>query len=119
MVILGKRVPKGTTVIIPTLTGIEDIANPIYAVPSLAIDQASKADAPTLSASLDESRDPAASRRVGFWAAGTGKLYQPERWLDKAGNFDINAGPSLPFSLGQRACFGKNLAVSVRSVKRR
>lgn len=51
----------------------------------------------------------------GRWAAGTGKLFDPERWL-KDGVFDPNAGPSLPFSLGQRGCFGKSLAVSSHQV---
>lgn len=32
--------------------------------------------------------------------------------MTKEGEFDPNAGPSLPFSMGLRGCFGKNLAVS-------
>lgn len=64
-----------------------------------------------LSSALESSRVEGASRKVGYWAPGTGRLFQPERWL-KDGQFDAQAGPSLPFSLGQRACFGKNLAVS-------
>ena len=109
VVILGKRIPKGTTIIIPTVTGWEDETSPVYSV------SGSDGDAPSRSAALQADRDPTAVRKVGFWASGTGRQFQPERWLDKDGQFDINAGPSLPFSLGQRGCFGKNLAVCVQS----
>jgi hypothetical protein len=51
-------------------------------------------------------------KKTGTWAAGTGRHFDPERWLRPDGSFDANAGPSLPFSLGQRGCFGKSLAVS-------
>jgi hypothetical protein len=51
-------------------------------------------------------------KKTGAWAAGTGRHFDPERWLRPDGSFDANAGPSLPFSLGQRGCFGKSLAVS-------
>jgi len=52
-------------------------------------------------------------KKTGTWAAGTGRHFDPERWLRPDGSFDANAGPSLPFSLGQRGCFGKSLAVSL------
>lgn len=45
------------------------------------------------------------------WASVTGTAFDPERWL-KDGEFDSGAGPSLPFSVGLRSCFGKKLAVS-------
>jgi cytochrome P450 len=108
VVILGKRIPKNTTIVIPTVTGWEDVSTPVYSVPGC------DGDASERSAELQSARDPAAVRKVGYWAPGTGRLFQPERWLDSEGQFDINAGPSLPFSLGQRGCFGKNLAVSKR-----
>lgn len=108
VVILGKRIPKGTTIVIPTVTGWEDEANPIYTIPS----RSDLHDAPSHSEALASDRANGAVRKVGYWEPGTGKLFQPERWLDAKGQFDPNAGPSLPFSLGQRACFGKNLAVS-------
>jgi cytochrome P450 len=104
--ILGRVIPKGTTVVFPTVTGYEDETTPIYG-PDVGSDVAKRNE------SLKDRREPEASRKVGYWAAGTGHLFQPERWLDADGQFDINAGPSLPFSLGQRACFGKNLAVRV------
>jgi cytochrome P450 len=37
--------------------------------------------------------------------------FAPERWLRSDGSFDANAGPTLAFGLGPRACFGKRLAV--------
>lgn len=39
--------------------------------------------------------------------------FLPERWLHGGdGAFNAKAGPSSPFSIGQRSCFGKALAVS-------
>jgi cytochrome P450 len=35
----------------------------------------------------------------------------PERWLDHDGNFDPDAGLSLPFATGKRGCFGKRIAM--------
>lgn len=105
VIILGKRIPAGTTIIFPTVTGVEDLHNPIFAVPGAETDNARAAND-----ILSSLREPTAVRRVGYWEPDTGHLFQPERWI-KDGRFDINAGPSLPFSLGQRACFGKNLAV--------
>jgi hypothetical protein len=97
----------------PTVTGLEDVENPIFSVPGV-----SASDATARSEALRNDREASATRRVGYWKSGTGRLFQPERWLTTDGQFDINAGPSLPFSLGQRACFGKNLAVSVLSENR-
>ncbi|KAH7334105.1 cytochrome P450 [Rhizoctonia solani] len=37
--------------------------------------------------------------------------WQPTRWLAPDGAFNRSAGPSYPFGLGQRACFGQRLAV--------
>ena len=59
---------------------------------------------------IHQIRTPGAERKHGWWAAGTGLKFEPERWL-KDGKFDPNAGPSTPFSMGQRGCFGKNLAL--------
>ncbi|CDZ96321.1 Cytochrome P450 CYP4/CYP19/CYP26 subfamilies [Phaffia rhodozyma] len=36
--------------------------------------------------------------------------FRPERWLKADGSFDINAGPSIPFGTGLRACYGSRLA---------
>lgn len=61
---------------------------------------------------IADEKDPGpGEKKVGVWKAGTGRMFDPDRWI-KDGIFDPHAGPSLPFSLGQRGCFGKNLAVS-------
>lgn len=51
-------------------------------------------------------------RKVGYWAEGTAHVFNPERWLDASGEFNLDAGPSTPFSGGTRGCMGKSLAVS-------
>lgn len=42
--------------------------------------------------------------------------FLPERWI-RDGAFNPKAGPSSPFSVGQRSCFGKALAVSLPPAK--
>ncbi|KAH7334102.1 cytochrome P450 [Rhizoctonia solani] len=37
--------------------------------------------------------------------------WRPTRWLTPEGAFNRQAGPSFPFGLGQRSCFGQRLAV--------
>lgn len=105
--VLGRRIPKGTVLLGITATGWEDSSTPVYSG-----DSADDEDAVARSQRLQGVRTDKTARKYGFWQAGTGKRFMPERWLDEAGQFDSNAGPSLPFSTGQRACFGKNLAVS-------
>ena len=122
VVILGNRVPKGTLVMVPTVVGYEDRSTPIFAAPesmsssSSLVSSVDSSDDENVavhrSESLSSVRGDAPSRKVGFWASGSGLEFNPDRWLDEKGNFDLNAGPSLPFSSGQRGCFGKNLAVS-------
>lgn len=34
--------------------------------------------------------------------------FNPERWLDKQGNFNPNAGPNQAFGAGPRGCFGES-----------
>jgi hypothetical protein len=53
----------------------------------------------------------------GAWDPNDLHLFVPERWLSREGegknsrvHFNPDAGPSLPFSLGPRGCFGKKLA---------
>lgn len=77
--------------------------------------------APEIAAELDPLRSKssrAAGRKAGWWAAGTGFKFDPSRWLERDGSFNPNAGPMLPFSSGQRGCFGKNLGVSGYLVER-
>ena len=45
--------------------------------------------------------------------------FNPDRWIkqgDGADEFDPNAGPFMPFSMGPRGCFGKKLARMQMSV---
>ncbi|KAF8597487.1 cytochrome P450 [Ceratobasidium sp. AG-I] len=37
--------------------------------------------------------------------------WRPSRWLNPDGSFNRAAGPSIPFGLGQRSCFGQRLAI--------
>ncbi|KAG8687182.1 hypothetical protein FRC09_013650, partial [Ceratobasidium sp. 395] len=39
------------------------------------------------------------------------KDWRPSRWLREDGSFNSSAGPSYPFGIGQRSCFGQRLAV--------
>jgi hypothetical protein len=116
--VLGKVLPKGTVVLITTVTGWEDRSEPMYAdIPTSPPNASEKSsfeenEAVRRNESLNHLRSEGATRKVGYWSAGSAMEFVPERWLDSSGNFDINAGPSTPFGLGQRACFGKNLAVS-------
>ncbi|ORY21756.1 cytochrome P450 [Naematelia encephala] len=112
--VLGKVIPKGCTIIIPTVTGLEDRSTPVYGPDpnALGSDSVDPDDiAERMDASLEVLRPGSAKRKVGFWKPGSGFNFDPERWLNEQGHFDINAGPSLPFSAGQRGCFGKNLAM--------
>lgn len=114
VVILGQHVPKGTVVVCSTRTGYEDRSTPAFTAPSSsATSSADTANAAVrVNDSLEALRGDVPIRKVGYWAAGTATSFDPQRWLDAEGNFNLNAGPSVPFSQGQRGCFGKNLAVS-------
>ncbi|CAE6530843.1 unnamed protein product [Rhizoctonia solani] len=37
--------------------------------------------------------------------------WRPSRWLTSDGAFNRSAGPSIPFGVGQRSCFGQRLAI--------
>ncbi|CAE6432393.1 unnamed protein product [Rhizoctonia solani] len=37
--------------------------------------------------------------------------WRPSRWLTSDGAFNRLAGPSIPFGMGQRSCFGQKLAI--------
>ena len=113
--VLGHRIPKGTTVVFTTATGTEDLSTPT-AAPYLPNAAPAGTDAliRQTEALADVRYDPSAARKIGYWAAGTGHLFDPERWMTSKGEFDPYAGPSMPFGLGQRGCFGKNLAVRTR-----
>jgi cytochrome P450 len=46
-----------------------------------------------------------------LWPDADIHKFKPERWIKGDGSFDANAGPTLAFGLGPRACFGKRLAM--------
>ncbi|KAG8716302.1 hypothetical protein FRC09_015897 [Ceratobasidium sp. 395] len=70
-VILGRYIPKGTQLLIPT---------------------------------------GHLSVRESDWGPDA-KTWRPTRWLRADGSFNSAAGPSYPFGMGQRACFGQRMAV--------
>jgi hypothetical protein len=121
--ILGHFVPKGTMIVMTTNTAYEDESTPMHTVGPISgeVPSSGHNDNTASSTMINEhSKDKKETKegndendkKTGTWAAGTGRHFDPERWLRPDGSFDANAGPSLPFSLGQRGCFGKSLAVS-------
>lgn len=95
-VILGHRIPKGTTIIIPTESaGIKS--------PAFEIDESRR------HSSSQEAKKSGKARHE--WDAMDIGAFKPERWLaNDGGEFDASSGPQLAFSLGTRSCFGKRLA---------
>ena len=93
--ILGHRVPKGTTVFL--------VSNgPGFYSPSLPVDDTKRSQT-------------SRAARLGRWDETKDLMtYDPERWLRKGPNgeieFDGAAGPQMIFGLGPRGCFGKRLA---------
>jgi hypothetical protein len=121
--ILGHFVPKGTMIVMTTNTAYEDESTPMHTVGPISGEVPSSGHNDNTTSSImrdEEAKDikeknqgtEENEKKTGTWAAGTGRHFDPERWLRPDGSFDANAGPSLPFSLGQRGCFGKSLAVS-------
>jgi len=99
--VLGRRVPKGTDLFF--------MANgPGYLKGNMEV--------------TDEERSPGARKGdagnnglTGTWEdEGIGE-FRPERWLkvreDGEEVFDAAAGPSIPFGLGPRGCYGKRFAL--------
>ena len=110
-------------IVMTTNTAYEDESTPMHTVGPISgeVPSSGHNDKTASSAMINEhSKDKKETKegndendkKTGTWAAGTGRHFDPERWLRPDGSFDANAGPSLPFSLGQRGCFGKSLAVS-------
>ena len=88
-VLLGRFVPKGVDILFPAFIGQEEAPGWF----------------PSRTGEYGE-------RKVGYWQPSSAGQFIPERWLNEDGSFDVDKGPSMPFGLGIRACFGKNLAVS-------
>jgi len=99
-VVLGKRIPKGTQVFL-----LNQGAS--FREPAWPIDE--KDRSPSCQASAKE-------RGVREWDPEGMDVFRPERWLVPAEGgkgemvFDSAAGPTMPFSLGVRACYGRRLA---------
>lgn len=97
-VVLGHLVPKGTNVLIPN-------RGASFTEPAFDIAEALRS--PTCQTAAKE-RGPRA------WDPEDMDKFQPERWLSmtEGGDetFDSSAGPTLPFGLGLRGCFGRRLA---------
>ena len=96
--VLGHHVPKGT--IIMMLNRGPSITEPAFRFPeSIRSDTCQRAK-------LD--------KKTKEWATGGMDEFWPERWLTIDGegrmSFDSTAGPSLPFGLGIRGCYGRKLA---------
>ncbi|KXH51974.1 cytochrome P450 [Colletotrichum nymphaeae SA-01] len=97
-IVLGRHIPKGTTVFIPN-------RGPSFTEPGFEVDE-------KLRSAL--SRTAAEERGLRAWNSDGMDEFRPERWLKKSDNgevvFDALAGPTLPFGLGLRGCFGRKLA---------
>jgi len=94
-VILGRHIPKGTTVV------FMQIGPDFYSAP-FNISEGDRSQS---------SRE--AKSRVGSWDPSDMHQFKPERWIescDGAEVFNPKAGPHLTFGYGRRACYGKKLA---------
>ncbi|KAG7291136.1 hypothetical protein NEMBOFW57_001147 [Staphylotrichum longicolle] len=62
-----------------------------------------------------ERRERSTGALTGVWEDEGIEKFRPERWLkleeDGKEVFDAAAGPTLPFGMGPRACFGKRFAL--------
>ncbi|CUA66565.1 Cytochrome P450 1A2 [Rhizoctonia solani] len=52
----------------------------------------------------------AMGKDVSVWGPDA-EEWRPTRWLTQDGLFNRSAGPSIPFGMGQRSCFGQRLAI--------
>ncbi|KAF1944332.1 cytochrome P450 [Clathrospora elynae] len=98
--VLGRHIPKGTDVFL--------MANGAgYLEPNIRVQDSDR----SLGARASSSK-----ALIRLWDDEGIALFKPERWLKRildtgAEVFDPMAGPSLPFGLGPRGCFGKKLAL--------
>lgn len=91
--ILGYHIPKSTTIFC--------MANgPSFRSAPFTVDENWRSES-----------SRSAKDRTGMWDATDMSVFVPERWLAQGENgeaiFDLMAGPSIPFGLGPRGCFGK------------
>ncbi|KAL0930163.1 cytochrome p450 monooxygenase [Colletotrichum truncatum] len=97
-IVLGHHIPKGTTVLIAN-------KGPSFTEPGFEIDEQLRSSS---------CQSAAKERGVRSWNNEGMDQFFPERWLVKNEKgeevFDAAAGPTIPFGLGIRACFGRKLA---------
>ena len=95
--LLGHHIPKGTSIMMMS-------AGPGFTKPSFEIEESTR---------HESSRTAVNKQGIRKWDTEDVGLFKPERWLteDGDGNLSFNptAGPTMPFGLGVRACFGKRL----------
>ncbi|TKA50190.1 hypothetical protein B0A49_12712 [Cryomyces minteri] len=94
--LLGHVIPKGINVFFMS-------NGPGYKAAPMVVDE-----------TLRSKSSQEAKHKTGVWDASNVAVFMPERWLtphEKGSlEFDSRAGPSIPFGLGPRGCFGKKLA---------
>ncbi|POS73080.1 hypothetical protein DHEL01_v208523 [Diaporthe helianthi] len=97
--VLGHRIPKGTDVFMLT-------NGPGYHMPATPVDEM------TRSKSSQDAKD-----KYGTWDESDMSQFRPERWLERTENGEVRynalAGPSIPFGVGPRGCFGIKWATLV------
>ncbi|KAG8157457.1 hypothetical protein KVR01_012841 [Diaporthe batatas] len=97
--VLGNRIPKGVDVFMLT-------NGPSYKMPALPVDEA------TRSRTSQDAKD-----KYGMWDESNMGEFRPERWLERTENGEVRynalAGPSIPFGVGPRGCFGLKWATLV------
>ena len=93
-VVLGHVIPKGTDVFCL-------INGPGYLSPPAPVDESLRSEA-----------SQSAKDKFGVWDEADIGVFRPERWLEKQPNGQLQynkfAGPSIPFGVGPRGCFGKS-----------
>ncbi|KAM0213095.1 hypothetical protein ACHAPQ_010120 [Fusarium lateritium] len=100
--VLGRHIPKGTNVWL--------MANgPGYLEPNISVDNQQRSAG---------ARQESKSALTGLWDDGNIAKFLPERWLEVDSDTGVErynsmAGPSLPFGMGLRGCYGKRLALQV------
>lgn len=110
-VVLGYHIPKGTTVLMPTF-------GPSMTGPALRVGKGPSGDVETgdKEGVGKGKRDHGASFVPREWPDHeTANIFRPERWLKHGAEigkdvFDAQAGPTMPFGVGLRGCFGPKFA---------
>ncbi|KAL7621686.1 hypothetical protein AAE478_009013 [Parahypoxylon ruwenzoriense] len=97
--VLGYHIPKGTLVLVAN-------KGPSYTEPAYEIKQDLRSES---------SQTAAKEHGLRMWSEEGMDKFHPERWLirdEQTGKeeFDATAGPTIPFGLGLRGCFGRKLA---------